>query len=206
MTTPSPLPAPLRCWDRGQAGGSLLPAPFHSGDPYGTYANRVQSLNVSTGHWGALPPLPSRRRGHWPLCSGRPLVRRRHVAVERWWLSAPGMPREVWYAAAVAFEGKLLVTGGSDKAFECLSAVLGYNPGDGSWKELPGLLTARYNCAVTVLEGDVVVVGGRQASGFAFGRTQSVERGNCRLQCWGAMPSLPGQPLRIWPPPRHLRH
>ena len=109
-------------------------------------------------------------------------------------MSAPDTPREVCYAAAVVFEGKSLVTGGSDKALECLSAVLEYDRGVGSWKELPGLLTARYDCAVSVLEGDVVVVGGWQASGHTSGRVRLVERYSCRLQRWGAMPSLPGPP------------
>ena len=47
-------------------------------------------------------------------------------------------------AAAVALDGKLLVIQGWNSHLGALSAVLEYDPGDGSWKELPSLLTARW--------------------------------------------------------------
>ena len=67
------------------------------------------------------------------------------------------------------------------------SKVLEYNPGDRSWKQLPSLLTARSRCAVTVLGGDVVVMGGTGLSGEYLA---SAERYNRRSQRWEAMPSL----------------
>ena len=118
------------------------------------------------------------------------------VALEKRWVSVPDMPRSVSGAAAVALDGRLLVIGGEDSDFgggcdddyhDFFPAVLEYNPGDRSWKELPSLLTARSYCAAPVLGGDVVVLGGL---GFD-GDLESVERYDRRSQCWEAMPSLP---------------
>ena len=92
------------------------------------------------------------------------------------------MPREVTGVAAVAMDGKLLVIGAGFSS----SAVLQYDPEDRSWKELPSLLTVRYGSTVTVLGGDLVVMGGRDPASL----TSLVERYNRRLQCWEAMPSL----------------
>ena len=86
-------------------------------------------------------------------------------------------------------DGKLLVIGGEDGSGRCLSTVLQYDLGDRSWTALPSLLTARAYCAVTVLGGDVVVMGGWGVSDVPIA---SVERYR-RLQCWEAMPSLTGQ-------------
>ena len=86
------------------------------------------------------------------------------------------------------WEGKLLVLGGVTPApddFRDLHAVIEYDPGQRSWKELPSMLQARFYYAVTVLGGGVVVMGG------AHPDTKSVERHTRRSQCWGAMPSLP---------------
>ena len=105
----------------------------------------------------ALPPL-STWRASPSLCvvDGRPFVIgggsryeffavsvEEYVALERRWVSVPDMPRAVSNAAAVALDGKLLVVGGCSNDGDTLSAVLEYDPGDGSWKELPSLLTAR---------------------------------------------------------------
>ena len=62
----------------------------------------------------------------------------------------------------MALDGKLLVIAGyTSDAFDgdTLPAVLEYNPEDHSWKELPSMLTVCYFCWVTVLGGDVVVLG-----------------------------------------------
>ena len=106
-----------------------------------------------------------------------------YVTLEQRWVSVPDMPRSVHGAAAVELDGRLLVIGGAD-GDDVTSAVLEYDPGDRSWKELPSLLTARSFCAATVLGGDVVVVGG-------WGSDGSVERYSRRSQCWEAMASLP---------------
>ena len=107
-----------------------------------------------------------------------------YVALERRWVSVPDMPRAVEAAAAVALDGKLIVIGGVNSGL-ISRATLEYDPGDGSWKELPGLLTGRFGCAVTVLGGDIVVMGGVAGESLT-----SVERYNRRLQCWEAMPSM----------------
>ena len=115
-----------------------------------------------------------------------------YVALERRWVSIPDMPRAVQCAAAVAWDGKILVIGGMNHRGKPLSAVLEYDPGAGSWKELSSLLTARYGCAVCVLGGEAVVLGGVTWLPPSFYRLASVERCNRRLQCWEAMPSLTG--------------
>mmetsp|Transcript_118657 Transcript_118657/g.206634 ORF Transcript_118657/g.206634 Transcript_118657/m.206634 type:complete len:128 (-) Transcript_118657:279-662(-) len=110
-----------------------------------------------------------------------------YVALERRWVDvAAMMPRALKFAAAVALEGKLLVIGGIDSDNRILSAVLQYDTRSGSWEELPSMLSARACCAATVLQGEVVVLGGwrRRALG------PSVERYNRQLQCWEAMASL----------------
>ena len=110
-----------------------------------------------------------------------------YVAVEQRWVSIQDMPRAVTDAAAVALGGKLLVIGGFKFGIGALSATLEYDPEDGTWKELPGLLTARYWCVVTVPGDDIVVMGGHGSSHYGL---TSVERYNRRLQRWEAMPSL----------------
>ena len=77
---------------------------------------------------------------------------------------------------------------GGEGEDESMSAVLEYDPGDRSWKELPSMLTGRSYCAAAVLGGDVVVVGGR---GSDDSDGSDVERYNQRSQCWEAMAALP---------------
>ena len=128
----------------------------------------MRSLNVSTGQWDELPPLSTERHGATlRVVDGRLFVVGRHTAsmeeyllLERRWVSVPDMPRVVYAANAVALEGKLLVIEGRDLRGGFLSAVHEYDLGDRRWEELPSLLTARSHCAVTVLGGDVVVMGG----------------------------------------------
>ena len=172
---------------------------YGSGRLHATFEDRVQSLNVSTGQWEALPSLPTWLSQASPcVIDGRLFVIgggtayvEEYVAVERRWVSAPDMPREVEDVATVAFDGKLLVIGGYDICSEeTLSAVLEYTPRDRSWKELPSLLTPRYSCAVAVLGGDVLVMGGQWFNGGEVEDITSVERYNRRSQCWEAMPSL----------------
>ena len=175
---------------------------YLSGHLYGTFMDGVQSVNVSTGQWETLAPRSGRRWTASTLCvvdgrlfliGGDTASVEEYMAAERRWVSVPDMPREVWHAAAVAFEGKLLVIGGVGAASSSLSAVVEYDPRDGSWKELPSLISARHSSVVTVLEGDVVVMGGWQRTRPEGSRlAKSVERYNRWLQCWGAMPSLPG--------------
>ena len=144
--------APIHEWGRFCA--------YDRGHLYGTFEDRVQSLNVSTGQWEELPQLSEDRYGATPcvvdgrlfIIGGDTASVEEYVASEQRWVSVLDMPREVWDAAAVALDGKLLVIGGVDPdTGEALSAVLEYNLVDRSWKELPSLLTGRSSCAATVL-------------------------------------------------------
>uniref|UniRef100_A0A7S1IC19 Uncharacterized protein n=1 Tax=Eutreptiella gymnastica TaxID=73025 RepID=A0A7S1IC19_9EUGL len=81
----------------------------------------------------------------------------------------------------------MLVIGGcsmvSDSDEGQVSGVLGYNPGDRSWKELPRLLKARSgpDFTVAVVAGDVLAIGGY---GRYLSPLTSVERYNRRSRCW----------------------
>ena len=94
--------------------------------------NTVQSLNVSTGHWEALPPLSAPRYGA-TLCvvdgrlfviGGNTASVEEYIAMERRWVSVLDMPRAVTGAAAVTLDGKLLVVGGWDSSRFPLTTVL----------------------------------------------------------------------------------
>ena len=144
--------APIHEWGRSCA--------YDRGHLYGTFEDCVQSLNVSTGQWEELPRLSEYRYHATPcvvdgrlfIIGGEMASAVEYVASEQRWVSVLDMPREVWDAAAVALDGKLLVIGGVDPdTGEALSAVLEYNLVDRSWKELPSLLTGRSSCAATVL-------------------------------------------------------
>ena len=110
-----------------------------------------------------------------------------YVALEQRRVSVSDIPKALRGAAALALDGKLLVIGGDNHFQGGRSAVLEYDPEHGSWKTLPSLLTARKFCNVTVLGGDVVVLGGY---GPNLAYLASVERYNRRSHRWEAMPSL----------------
>uniref|UniRef100_A0A7S1IC53 Uncharacterized protein n=1 Tax=Eutreptiella gymnastica TaxID=73025 RepID=A0A7S1IC53_9EUGL len=88
----------------------------------------------------------------------------------------------------------MLVIGGcsmvSDSDEGQVSGVLGYNPGDRSWKELPRLLKARSgpDFTVAVVAGDVLAIGGHE--GDQDTPLTSVERYDRRSRCWEAIASL----------------
>ena len=176
---------------------------YHGGYLYGTVNKCVQSLNVSTGQWASLPPLSTERAraaacvvgGRLFVVGGGTASVEEYAAPEHRWVSVPDMPRAVENAAAVDFDGKLLVIGGWNNDLRELSAaVVEYDLGDGSWKELPSLLTARQRCTVTVLGGDPVVMGGIGPTTYngQLDQLRSVERYNRRRRCWEVMPSLNG--------------
>ena len=169
-----------------------------NGQLYGTFDDRVQSLNVSTGQWKEFPLLSENRYAATPcvvdgrlfIIGGDTASVEEYVALEQRWVSVPDMPRAVTGAAAVALDGKLLVIGGTsgpDGNNRLRSAVVEYDPGDRSWKELPSLLTARAFCTAVVLGGDVVVMGGSNDDGVSV----LVDRYNRQSQCWEAMASQP---------------
>ena len=80
---------------------------------YGTFEDRVQSLNVSTGQWEELPPLSEDRVEATPcvvdgrlfIIGGGTASVEEYVASEQRWVSIPDMPRALVGAAAVALDG-----------------------------------------------------------------------------------------------------
>lgn len=99
----------------------------------------------------------------------------------------PDPPEAVHAAAAVEWDRKLLLIGGTDT--DGRSQVLVYDPTAWLWSQLPSLITARLSCVVTVLPcADVVVMGGINDRGDVL---QAVERYDPVLNCWEEMSSLP---------------
>ena len=169
---------------------------YHSDHIYGACGDILQSFNVSTGQWEALPPLTPRSHPTPCVVDGRlfviggSTVMEEYIASERSWVPVAYMRSAADGMAAVVMNGKLIVIGGFDFG-RYLTTVRAYDPRDRTWNELPSLLTARAYCAATVLGGDIVVIGGWGVSGpMGADRISSVERYNQRLQCWEAMPSL----------------
>ena len=111
------------------------------------------------------------------------------MARERQWVFVPDMPAEICGAAALAFNGKLLIIGGTGQTGQTLRTVQQYDPEDCTWKGLPNLLTARTECMATVLI-EIDVIGGQHIWGLRGQPVLSVERCH-QLQCWKPFGSLP---------------
>eukprot|EP00756_Hemistasia_phaeocysticola_P061788 Hpha_TRINITY_DN5195_c0_g1::TRINITY_DN5195_c0_g1_i1::g.192934::m.192934/K10455/KLHL18; kelch-like protein 18 len=104
------------------------------------------------------------------------------------WTVLPQMQTKRMCPAAVAFQGKLWVIGGSD-GHAALSSVECYSPKTGRWEEGPPMFTCRSNATATVLSGRIYVTGGFCAS--EGGPLSSVERYDPRLGCWTTVKSMP---------------
>ena len=181
---------------------------YHEDHLYGTAGTCLWSLDMSTGQWDAIPWGGAYIVCHPSLCvvgnqlfvvgglKARSYVSHRdywratdsvevYLISERRWVSVPNMPKQVCGATVVGLDGKLLVIGGVDIGGTIVSDVLEYNPAYREWKKLTRLRFARTECTVTVIGGDVVVMGG-----YNYGPISSVERYNSRLHRWEQMGSL----------------
>ena len=169
----------------------------------------VKSFSMATGQWQRLPRLLAARRfaaacmvagrlcvvgGNNPA-EGLMRAAGEYVPDEQRRQYLPDMPTGDSAATAVAWEGKLLVTG----AGGWYNAVLEYRPEARSRQEPPDMITARAECAAVVAGGDLMVVGGFDALDSLMGgdgHVRTVERYTRQSQRWEALPSLPET---FWP-------
>ena len=112
-----------------------------------------------------------------------------YIAAEQRWQSLPDMPLPVATAAAVEWQGKLLVIGGLN-AWVISRAVQEYDPGSRNWRQLPSLIDGPAYPAAVVFGGDVMVMGGYEVRTGQWQPLRTVERYNRQSQCWEAMPSM----------------
>ena len=167
---------------------------------YGCGWSDLHSLDVSTGQWEALPPTVTPRfcpslsvvNGQLFVAGGIRLgppyefLASVETYVPQWqkWEQQELMPAEICDAAALAFNGKLLIIGGTSQNGQTLDTVHQYTPEDCTWKGLPNLLTARTGCMATVFRGEIVVLGGNDRYGVLGAPVLSGERLCHKLQCW----------------------
>ena len=72
----------------------------------------------------------------------------------------------VYHSTCAAVNGELVAVGGVDERDKSTSAVHKYNPTTNSWDLISNVLTARYDCLVTVLPTNEMMVVGGLASRF----------------------------------------
>ena len=119
-----------------------------------------------------------------------------YVAEKARWVSVWDMPEAVFKCSPVAWNGKLLVVGVYTNEGVIVSSIFEYDL-NGTWKTMPSLLFGRYRPVVTVVRGDVVVLGGfssdvacsdlAEICGSNDVRNAAVERYNQQSQCWELM-------------------
>ena len=119
------------------------------------------------------------------------------AAVERYdirarrWTRVRAMPLALNHPTAVAYRGRLYVSGGYRGATdlsEPTDALLRYNPRSRRWRRLPSAPTPRAAHAAAVLGGRLYVAGGANDSGSL----QSLEVYDFAKRRWTRRPSFPG--------------
>ena len=75
------------------------------------------------------------------------------------------MPTALEEAAAVAFNGDLLVLGGYDGAGHYLNTVEAYNPSTNTWAQRPPMPTARCCLGAAAVNGVLYAIGGFSSTG-----------------------------------------
>jgi non-specific serine/threonine protein kinase len=118
-------------------------------------------------------------------------------AVERYdirrrrWRRVPPMPDALNHPVAVAYGGRLYVSGGyaSERSLSLPSRILlRYNPRSRRWKRLPPAPTPRAAHAAAAMGGRLYVAGGANDSGSL----RSLEIYNFARHRWSAGPDFPG--------------
>eukprot|EP01062_Namystynia_karyoxenos_P050615 TRINITY_DN3940_c0_g2_i1.p1 TRINITY_DN3940_c0_g2~~TRINITY_DN3940_c0_g2_i1.p1 ORF type:complete len:496 (+),score=160.55 TRINITY_DN3940_c0_g2_i1:83-1570(+) len=103
------------------------------------------------------------------------------------WTVLPHMRTKRMCPAAVAYQGRLWVMGGSD-GHTALNTVECYNPKTGGWEDGPPLHVSRSNATAAVMNGRIYLTGGFCAS--EGGPLASVERYDTRSG-WVQVKSMP---------------
>ena len=158
--------------------------------------------------WTALPPANLERTevaaarigdavyvaGGFEEQSGRTTA-----AVERYdirrrrWTRVRAMPVALNHAAAVAYRGRVFVSGGYADASglrQPVNVLLRYNPRTNRWRRLPSAPTPRAAHSAAVIRDRLYLAGGANDTGDL----RSLEVYNFKRRRWRAGPSFPGPP------------
>jgi N-acetylneuraminic acid mutarotase len=150
----------------------------------------VEMYDPATNTWTALPPLP-RPRHHcalaaidgilyvvggyintaWPSWIAVDTTLAYDPVADEWTPRAPMIVGRGEHCA-VAYQGKIYVTGGNQSYGSITSVVEVYDPDTDSWSQVSDMLTPRHHHASVVIDSLVYVVGGRQ--GFWGGPYTSI--------------------------------
>lgn len=146
----------------------------------GGITDLVEVFDPATNTWSTAPPLP-RRLHHcaavgvdgilyiiggyinttWPEWYAYDSVLAFDPATNEWTQHAPMIvPRGEH--SAIAYEGKIYVTGGNDRYGSNVSVTEVYDPATDTWTQLSSMPTARFHHASAAVDSLIYVVGGRQ--------------------------------------------
>jgi len=112
-----------------------------------------------------------------------------------WWSAGPASPRIRFASAATVLNGRLHLIGGwnyDNGASASLASHDMFDPTTGAWTPLAPLATARNAAAATVLDGRIVVIGGRAPGIRAADQTSLA---SCEVYDPGADHWTEGAPL-----------
>ncbi|HEY0604773.1 MAG TPA: kelch repeat-containing protein [Herpetosiphonaceae bacterium] len=194
-------------------GGFSNPLPLTQG-PDGTIyvgelgANRVTALKPNPGTpsaggtWASKQPLPASLLdvggaaigGKLYVVAGKTSVGPQtnmyiFDAASNSWSSGPNLPGPgVEHPAAVAYNGKLYVFGGSTGAFSgAVTNAAVFNPATNSWTALAPMSTARGGATAQVIGTKIYVAGGMGGNGASL---SSVEVYDPATNSWSAAPAM----------------
>lgn len=165
----------------------------------------VQLFDTVAGTWSAGPSLPTGTDNVAVLATGGRVhviggeARMAHQVydpVAGSWAAGPASPRIRFASAATVLDGRLHLIGGwnyNNNASDSLASHDIYDPVAGTWTAAAPLATARNAAAAAVLDGRIVVIGGR-APGIRANDQSSLA--SCEVydpvaDRWSAGPALP---------------
>jgi len=175
----------------GSSAGSFLPLPI------------VERLDLKSGAWESVAPMPSARRwcgvatmGGALYVVGGEVNGKTLAACERFspvtesWDELPAMQTARSHCAVTANGRRLQVFGGRDMLSSSAVAEC-YDPSSNVWWNFPSMAHMRDTCAAAASEGHAYVVGGRESGGGNCVLVEPVEVLDLHREVWHSMPSLP---------------
>mmetsp|Transcript_54218 Transcript_54218/g.100196 ORF Transcript_54218/g.100196 Transcript_54218/m.100196 type:complete len:433 (-) Transcript_54218:23-1321(-) len=175
----------------GSSAGSFLPLPT------------VERLDLRTGAWESVPPMPSARRWCGVAAIGGALYvvggeangktladSERFCPVTELWDELPPMPTARSHCAVTAHRRRLQVFGGRD-TFSSSAVVECYDPSSNVWSSFPSMAQRRDTCAAAASEGRAYIVGGRESAGGDCALVDAVEVLDLHTNSWHMLPPLP---------------
>ncbi|UCC43929.1 MAG: hypothetical protein JSU65_12580 [Candidatus Zixiibacteriota bacterium] len=170
----------------------------------------VEVYDPATNTWSTAPPLP-RPRHHcapaavdgilyviggyintdWPAWRAVDTALAYDPATEEWTVRAPMIVGRGEHCA-VAYDGKIYVTGGNDYYGNVTSVVEVYDPATDSWSQVSSIPTARHHHASAVVDTLIYVVGGRQGFwGGPYTTISAVEAYAPASDTWYTLSDMP---------------